>query len=108
LLTSGNWAANTAIKVLVDNSSANPVVASLFVSGKQCTRDDETVRNYFIDVPHSNSELNLRFILDNSYIDSNFSIRDLTFISYVDPFSKPFSSEFDGKGFDATTWTVAG
>ena len=83
-------------------------MANLFVTGKQCSRDDETVRNYFIDVPHSNSDLNLKFILDNPNGDSNFSIRDLTFISYVDPFSKPFSSEFDGKGFDAATWTVAG
>lgn len=94
LLTSGSWAANTAIKVLVDNSFGNPVVASLFIAGKQCSRDDETVRNYYIDVPHSNSELNLRLLLDNPTGDSNFSIRDFTFITYVDPFSKPLSNEF--------------
>ena len=96
------------IKVLVDNSWSNPVVANLFVAGKQCSRTDETVRNYFIDVPHSNSNLNLRIILDNPTSDSSFAIRDLTFITYVDPFSTPFSSEFDGKGSDPTTWTVVG
>jgi hypothetical protein len=84
-------------------------VASSFVQSQVCSRTDETIRNYFIDVPHFNSYLNLKILLDGASADTVFFLRDLTIITYTDSTLTPFTSEFTDKSFTtATGWTVTG
>ena len=79
--------------VLVDNAWVNPIVAHKFEAGQHCSSDEETLRNYFIDVPHASSTLNLRFVLSNPESDTSYFIKDLFAVTYQEGFTKEISSE---------------
>nr|AAZ94627.1 granule tip protein 1 [Tetrahymena thermophila] len=106
----GDWSnANTNLRFFVNDVLTTPKVAAEFAKNKICDADTESVRNYFIDVPHANSILDLDIKPVNFAGNTKYTIRDLSVTAYVEEGQTLISSEFTQVNFDsATGWTVNG
>lgn len=110
VITLGDWTNSaTGFQFFVNNVLSAPKVASEFTKNKICSADTESIRNYFIDVPHSNSILDLDIRPVSFAGSTTFAIRDISITSYVEEGQTLVSSEFNQLNFDsAKDWTVTG
>lgn len=85
VITLGDWNnANTALKFYVNNVLTTPKVSAEFAKNKICDADSESIRNYFVDVPHANSILDLNIKPANFAGSTKYAIRDLSVTAYVE------------------------
>ncbi|EAS00440.2 granule tip protein (macronuclear) [Tetrahymena thermophila SB210] len=106
----GDWTnSQTGMKFFVNDVLTTPKVAAEFAKNKICDADTESVRNYFIDIPHSNSILELDIKPVNFVGSTKYSIRDLSLTAYFEEGQTLVSSEFTSVNFNsAAGWTING
>lgn len=91
------------------DGASSTSLASGFTAQNVCARNDETIRNYFLDVPHTSSSLVFKFLLIGIWWDSNYSIRDLTIYTYQNTVVSSFATEFTAATFSKSEgWLVSG